>query len=74
MSIEFRIKQYDEERCYSNSTIDLKSFLTALYSSEHPYGELMNLDGNKHALILLIMPMTSRVAGKHMISTSTGIE
>ena len=47
MSIEFRIKQYDEERCYSNSTIDLKSFLTALYSSEHPYGELMNLDGNK---------------------------
>ena len=47
MSIEFRIKQYDEERCYSNSTIDLKSFLTSLYSSEHPYGELMNLDGNK---------------------------
>ena len=47
MSIEFRIKQYDEERCYSNSTIDLKSFLTALYSSEHHYGELMNLDGNK---------------------------
>lgn len=47
MSIEFRIKQYDEEHCYSNSTIDLKSFLTALYSSEHPYGELMNLDGNK---------------------------
>lgn len=47
MSIEFRIKQYDEERYYSNSTIDLKSFLTALYSSEHPYGELMNLDGNK---------------------------
>ena len=47
MSIEFRIKQYDEERCYSNSTIDLKSFLTALYSSEHPYGALMNLDGNK---------------------------
>ena len=47
MSIEFRIKQYDEERCYSNSTIDLKSFLASLYSSEHPYGELMNLDGNK---------------------------
>ena len=47
MSIEFRIKQYDEERCYSNSTIDLKSFLTALYSSGHTYGELMNLDGNK---------------------------
>lgn len=47
MSIEFCIKQYDEERCYSNSTIDLKSFLTSLYSSEHPYGELMNLDGNK---------------------------
>ena len=47
MSIEFRIKQYDEERCYSNSTIDLKSFLTSLYSSEHTYGELMNLDGNK---------------------------
>lgn len=47
MSIEFHIKQYDEERCYSNTTIDLKSFLTALYSSEHPYGELMKLDGNK---------------------------
>lgn len=47
MSIEFRINQYDEERCYSNGTIDLKSFLTALYSDEHPYGALMNLDGNK---------------------------
>ena len=47
MSIEFCINQYDEERCYSNGTIDLKSFLTALYSDEHPYGALMNLDGNK---------------------------
>ena len=47
MSIEFRINQYDEERCYSNGAIDLKSFLTALYSDEHPYGALMNLDGNK---------------------------
>ena len=47
MSIEFRINQYDEERCYSNDVIDLKSFLTALYSDEHPYGALMNLDGNK---------------------------
>ena len=47
MSIEFRINQYDEERCYSNGAIDLKSFLTALYSNEHPYGALMNLDGNK---------------------------
>ena len=47
MSIEFRINQYDEERCYSNGAIDLKSFLTALYSDEHPYGALLNLDGNK---------------------------
>ena len=47
MSIEFRIKQYDEERCYSNSSADLKSFLTALYSAEHPYGALMSLDGNE---------------------------
>ena len=47
MSIEFCINQYDEERCYSNVAIDLKSFLTALYSDEHPYGALMNLDGNK---------------------------
>ena len=47
MSIEFCINQYDEERCYSNGTIDLKSFLNALYSDEHPYGALMNLDGNK---------------------------
>ena len=47
MSIEFCINQYDEERCYSNGTIDLKSFLTALYSDKHPYGALMNLDGNK---------------------------
>ena len=35
MSIEFCINQYDEERCYSNGTIDLKSFLTALYSDEN---------------------------------------
>ena len=41
------INQYDEERCYSNDAIDLKSFLTALCSDEHPYGALMNLDGNK---------------------------
>ena len=47
MSIEFCINQYDEERCYSNDVIDLKSFLTALYSDEHSYGALMNLDGNK---------------------------
>lgn len=47
MSIEFRIKQNGEKHCYSNGVIDLKSFLTALYSDEHPYGALMNLDGNK---------------------------
>lgn len=47
MSIEFSIKKYDEERCYYNSGIDLKSLLAALYSSEHPYGALMQLDGNE---------------------------
>lgn len=46
MSIEFRINQYDEERCYSNGAIDLKSFLTALYSNESPYEALMSLDRN----------------------------
>ena len=47
MSIEFRIKQNGEKHCYSNWTMNLKSFLTALYSNENPYGALMNLDGNK---------------------------
>ena len=46
MSIEFCINQYDEERCYSNGAIDLKSFLTALYSNENPYEALMSLDRN----------------------------
>ena len=46
MSIEFCINQYDEERCYSNVAIDLKSFLTALYSNENPYEALMSLDRN----------------------------
>ena len=46
MSIEFCINQYDEERCYSNWTMNLKSFLTALYSNENPYEALMSLDRN----------------------------
>ena len=46
MSIEFRINQYDEERCYSNGVMNLKSFLTALYSNENPYEALMSLDRN----------------------------
>lgn len=47
MSIEFSINQYDEERCYCNSMVGLKTLLTALYSAEHPYGALMRLDGNE---------------------------
>ena len=47
MSIEFGIKQHGEKHCYSNDIIDLKSFLTTLYSDEHPYAALMNLNGNR---------------------------
>lgn len=46
MSIEFRIKQNGEKHCYSNWTMNLKSFLTALYSNENPYEALMSLDRN----------------------------
>ena len=46
MSIEFRIKQNGEKHCYSNWTMNLKSFLTALYSNENPYDALMSLDRN----------------------------
>ncbi len=46
MSIEFRIKQHGENHCYSNWTMNLKSFLTALYSNENPYDALMSLDRN----------------------------
>ena len=46
MSIEFCIKQHGENHCYSNGTIDLKSFLTTLYSNENPYDALMSLDRN----------------------------
>ena len=46
MSIEFRIKQHGEKHCYSNWTMNLKSFLTALYSNESPYEALMSLDRN----------------------------
>jgi len=46
MSIEFRIKQNGEKHCYSNWTMNLKSFLTALYSNESPYEALMSLDRN----------------------------
>ena len=46
MSIEFRIKQHGEKHCYSNWTMNLKSFLTALYSNENPYEALMSLDRN----------------------------
>lgn len=47
MSMEFRIKQYGEKHCYSNWTMNLKSFLTALYSNENPYDALMNLNRNE---------------------------
>lgn len=46
MSIEFSIKQHGEKHCYSNWTMNLKSFLTALYSNENPYEALMSLDRN----------------------------
>ena len=46
MSIEFRIKQNGEKHCYSNWTMNLKTFLTALYSNENPYEALMSLDRN----------------------------
>ena len=46
MSIEFCIKQNGEKHCYSNWTMNLKSFLTALYSNENPYEALMSLDRN----------------------------
>lgn len=46
MSIEFRIKQNGEKHCYSNWTMNLKSFLTVLYSNENPYEALMSLDRN----------------------------
>ncbi len=46
MSIEFRIKQNGKKHCYSNWTMNLKSFLTALYSNENPYEALMSLDRN----------------------------
>ena len=46
MSIEFRIKQHGEKHCYSNWTMNLKSFLTALYSNESSYEALMSLDRN----------------------------
>ena len=48
MSIEFSIKQHGEKHCYSNWTMNLKSFLTALYSNENPYEALMSLDRNNH--------------------------
>lgn len=47
MSMEFRIKKHGETHCYYNNKNDLKSLLTALYSAEHPYAALINLDGNK---------------------------
>ena len=54
MSIEFRIKQNGEKHCYSNWTMNLKSFLTALYSNENPYEALMSLDRNTQPTFFIL--------------------